>query len=264
VEKDYKKMKRALTLARTQLIKANQEKEPVMFDLQLALAEIAYNYEDDDYTVNLECNRAWEYAEAGGYLNSHPGIMLDIARTSMKYCGENVGNNKLWAQRILEACGVIIDRGGRNAEAACEYVFRNVMLFLGYFRLDKSITVKRVSRCVDVMKFAGQDKVYIATAQWLAGCATLCIGKTEDKKEAVKLIMDASRVIKEVAGKREMILVAVGEGYVGDYHFQKGDYERAEKWYEAALSYVRTSPDEAFRAYGKIYSDRIADCQKRM
>ncbi|MDR1641485.1 MAG: tetratricopeptide repeat protein [Clostridiales bacterium] len=259
MDNNYKKIKRALTLARTQL----DEDDWVIFDIHRDLAEIALKYEHDDYTFNRECNKGWEWGKAAGFVNTEPMSMMSLARTAKKHFAENIDRCMLWTQREVEACGVIVDKDELiNADMVIDYVFCNITLFAGTLRLDKSVTIERVSKSLDLLKDEGREKGEVAMAQWLAGCATLCIGKAEKKRKAIRLIMDACRVFQERDVKGETGLVTIGEGYIADYHFQRKEYELAEQWYQAAMKSMMADRKDLYTLYGRRYSDRIAKCRK--
>ncbi|MDR1641482.1 MAG: hypothetical protein LBT59_17455 [Clostridiales bacterium] len=203
----------------------------------------------------------WSVCEELDEFNLNLETTYKVAKTVLTYCEAESDIYLTWTERIVWICGLIIDNEEHvSFDVVRDYVVCNIVFFVNNLSFDKSVTVERALRCADLMKKLSQDNIEIAMAQWLAGCAMLCIGKTENKRKAVRLIMGACRV---VASKREMSFVAVGEGYVADYHFQRGEYELAEKWYKDAVKHMKTSAVNYSR-YIALYSDRIAECQNRM
>jgi tetratricopeptide (TPR) repeat protein len=257
------KIKNALALAKTLLIKANAEKDPKMIDLHLAVARIASSCEHDDHTALLETNKAWELAESTGIMNSNPELMMIIAKNAISFCQDNIDETLMWNGRLVKASGMIIDNGDQvNSDVVYDYVFSNIMLYIADAKLDESVTVERVVRCAELMKDLSQDKLKNAQAQWLAGCVVIRLGKTGNKRKAARLVMDANRVIGKKS-ESDRLMVAVGEGCIGDYHFQRGEYELAEQWYQAALKYMKTSRDYTYELFSTLYSDKIAECRKQ-
>jgi tetratricopeptide (TPR) repeat protein len=213
----------------------------------------------------LEKNElCWTAAEENDLIDSNLEVMFRTAEVSIKYC-EDSHEKLTWAKRIIGVCGAIIDNSEHiSCEVAGTYLAINLAFFINGLSFDKSVTVERALRCADLMNKLSQDNLEIALAQWMAGCAVLCIGKTENKRKAVRLLMGACRDIKQGAGKFEMDFVAVGEGYIADYHFQREEYELAEQWYQVALEHMKTHDDKPYCWYFSLFSDRIEDCQNRM
>ncbi|MDR1641480.1 MAG: hypothetical protein LBT59_17445 [Clostridiales bacterium] len=206
----------------------------------------------------------WTVGEEDNLIGSNLEMMLSVASTTLRYCEKDSDMHVTWAKRVAGLCGAIIDNSGHvSYEMASSYVIRNILFFVDGFSFDKSVTVERALRCVDLMKNLTQDKMAIVLAQWLAGCAMLLIGKNADKIRAVSLVTDACEYIK-TARKSDWGLVAIGSGVVAKHYFEKGEYELAEQWYQTALKYANMVTKAVYSVYSKLYSEKIEECKKRM
>ncbi|MDR2749562.1 MAG: hypothetical protein LBC41_02775 [Clostridiales bacterium] len=207
----------------------------------------------------------WSYAESEERIKSNLQLMYNVVSNTLKYCDFESDMHMTWAKRVAEVCGAIIDSQEHvPGEVLSDYLGRNVMIFLQRFSLDESITIERTSRCVDLMKNLTQDKAANVLAQWLAGCAVLCLGKAEDKGRAARRVLDACRDMKQSGEKSLLAFVGLGMGCVADYHYEREEYELAEQRYQVALKYMDMVSEVMYQIHGIFYSEKIEECKKRM
>ncbi|MDR1638964.1 MAG: hypothetical protein LBT59_04640, partial [Clostridiales bacterium] len=69
---------------------------------------------------------------------------------------------------------------------------------------------------------------------------------------------------KETNNALDTLIVAVGEGYIADYHFQKEEYDLAAYWYQAAKNDYSASNLVKDSEYDKRFSKGLVDSLMRM
>ncbi|MDR1641801.1 MAG: hypothetical protein LBT59_19080 [Clostridiales bacterium] len=238
MDKYYKKAKKALMQARS-CFETNLSKETVtrLLDIQRILAVIERDFEKNDAQTVLELDKAWEYVEKVGIesLSQDMIVILLVGATNIchdKACGET------WDLRALEHFGKYIEQGNFKAYGMSLYFRTNISWLITKSTLNEFLTVERALKYLDLMNSMTQNPLDIAKAQWLAGCALINLGTLKDTRRAIRLIKTAIKILKTTKEEINLLLVAIGEGYIADYHLACGEYDLAERWYQAALKGV--------------------------
>jgi hypothetical protein len=137
-------------------------------------------------------------------------------------------------------------------------------MFLALAELSDSVTIERALRCVELSKEL-LDEICIAKAQCLAGCAMADLGKTkESARKSARLIKPALRVVKKMNDGFSQSMVAVGEGYIANYHFLCEEYDLAAEWYQSAMDGLERCGELLQDKHGGRFVERLAECRKHM
>jgi tetratricopeptide (TPR) repeat protein len=263
-KKYRKKIKDILILAREKLEKGLCLRTfTELSDIQRKLADIAYQYEKDPRKAHMELERMWQYAELMGTDYWDLEFLLESAAVGTRYCADIMNLCLLWLRRLVEICGLFIDRGTGEYDVVKSYVDQNISLFLIDLKLDKSVTVDRVLSWLEVTKQQTQSDRENALAQWLAGIALISLGKTPMyERRGARLIKTSIMVLKATKGDTDPASVAIGDEYIARYHFQKGEYDLAEHWYRIAIKDLALNHPNFAAPNKKRISDGLAECLK--
>jgi hypothetical protein len=231
------------------------------------------DYCDDVRKIENRCNIErgvvyWNKAVSAGTLELNPELMLEIAKTTVLHCVDDSELQMMWTRRIVAICGSIIDKNEKTVDLKYEivrdYVTMNTLLFATFIKMDNSVTIERVIRCLEITKIQTSNKNEIAFAEWLAGCALITINKTNEKTQrAVRLVKSSLQFLSK-APSDNYLFVAAGEGCIAEYHVQRAEYELAEQWYRSAKKSVEAKHQTAYNAYRAVFSAGLALCQMRM
>jgi tetratricopeptide (TPR) repeat protein len=267
MDKYYKKAKKAFFISRSLYVPhLSIETVHMLFEIQKAFADIAHNCEHDDSKARQELERAWGYAEKVGIGNCKQETLNDIALNAMGYSDIDYDTYILWSHRLLQLFGQAIDKGVNcDYSVIRQFVLINVGVLMATPSIDESLTIERALKCAELMKSATNNIEDIALAQWLAGTALAKLGTTrEEARKAIRLIKLALQNLKNSSTEINLNAIALGEGYIADYHFQKKEYDLAEEWYQKAKKSLSSSSPYVAEKLGNHYSACLAECAKHL
>jgi tetratricopeptide (TPR) repeat protein len=237
-----------------------------LLQIQLELADIVYYYELDAYKAHLEFDQIWKYAESVGIDNCDLGMLLNSTEIATEYSKDHMDLNLLWIRRQMQICAMLIDEGEGDYDKVKSYVKKNISLFLLDLNMDESVTIERALRWVEITKQQTRDERENAQAQWLAGFALVCLGKTlETARKGIRLIRNSIKVLKVTKGntdKTDFDAVSVGEDCIARYHFKRKEYDLAKDWYQAAIEDLKLSGVQTQNKYRKRFAAGLMECLK--
>ncbi|MDR2749564.1 MAG: hypothetical protein LBC41_02785 [Clostridiales bacterium] len=258
--RNLEKAKKAFLMAQTVFMKAMPSPSITeILVVQSALAVIYSQYEHDSSKAHLALEQAWRLAEKAGLENCYFEQISEIVSTGMSVCSTFPKGYQLWFHRLRELWGLSIDQG--YLKIVPFYVVNNVELFLETAQLDDSVTLERVTKCVEYMSSLTNRPTNTLT-QWLAGCAFFNLGTTREiERNGFRLIKASVQALEDTI---EVAAYAIGQGYIADYHFQKGEYELAKGSYRSAIKNLKTASNCVREKFMNHYQRRLKECSQRL
>jgi hypothetical protein len=88
------------------------------------------------------------------------------------------------------------------------------------------------------------------------------LGTTREiERNGFRLIKASVQALEDTI---EVAAYAIGQGYIADYHFQKGEYELAKGSYRSAIKNLKTASNCVREKFMNHYQRRLKECSQRL